>query len=95
MAIVEATCRLRNSDDRPREHFGRVAHRLGERTSEVQRKISVAVIGQSKRQAVSLFDQCNPFRDSVNLRGIARKFHRGVEAAVKLRCYFILLFVQR
>ena len=50
MTIIETARRLGDADDRSRQHFGRIPHGLRERTPQVERKIGVAVIGQSARQ---------------------------------------------
>ena len=54
VAVVEAARRLGDTDDWPRQHLVRKAHRLGKRAPQIERKIGVAVIGQPARQAMLL-----------------------------------------
>ena len=47
VAVVEAARRLRDADDRTRQHLLRVAHRRRERAAQVEREVGVAVVGPS------------------------------------------------
>ena len=51
VAVVEAARRLRDADHRPRQHRLRVAHRRRERAAQVERKVSVAVVGEAPPEA--------------------------------------------
>jgi hypothetical protein len=95
MAAVEAARCLRNAHDRTRQHFGREAHGLCERAPEIQRKIGVAVIRQPARKSMFFIGQWGFLSRSIDLRSVAGKFHRGVEAAVELCGDFVLLRAQR
>src|SRR5262245_20194342 len=51
MAVVEATPRVRDADDRTREGRRRVAHGSRERAPEIEREVSIAVVGEPPRQS--------------------------------------------
>src|SRR5262245_65031643 len=51
MAVVEATPRVRDADDRTREGRRRVAHGSRERAPEIEREVLIAVVGEPPRQS--------------------------------------------
>ena len=52
MAVVEAARAVRDADDRPGEHLGRISHRLRERAPQIQREIGIAVVREAPGEAV-------------------------------------------
>jgi hypothetical protein len=68
----------RNADDGSRQHLGGVAHRFRERAPQVERKMGIAVVGQSAPEAVLLFDQGNSFSHLVSWVPPPKFEHRSV-----------------